>query len=155
MRRKATFLTAVLLIASMWIAFEGRSQGGGETDFTLESPAGTRVTLGQFAGRTPVLLVFWATWCPHCNEAVPAINEIQSKLSGRLQVLAIDFMESGEKVKAFMKAKNVSYPVLLDRNGKVARQYRVLGIPTYVVLDKNGGIVYSGNDLPPSLEKYL
>jgi peroxiredoxin len=155
MRRKGTFFTAILFIASLWIAFEGRSLAGGEADFTLESPAGKSVSLGEFSGRKPVLLVFWATWCPHCNEAVPEINEIQSRMSDRLQILAIDFMESGEKVKAFMKAKNVSYPVLLDRNGKVARQYRVLGIPTYVVLDKNGQIVYSGNDLPPSLEKYL
>lgn len=155
MRRKVTFFTAILFAASLWIAFEARPQGGGDADFTLESPAGRSVSLGQFAGQKPVLLVFWATWCPHCNEAVPAINEIQSRLSDRLQILALDFMESGEKVKAFMKAKNVSYPVLLDRNGKVARQYRVLGIPTYVVLDKKGVIVYSGNDLPPSLEKYL
>jgi thiol-disulfide isomerase/thioredoxin len=155
MRRKVALFTAVLFTASLWLAFEGRSQGGGNADFTLESPLGKSVSLGEFAGRKPVLLVFWATWCPHCNEAVPAINEIQSRLSDRLQILAIDFMESGEKVKAFMKAKSVSYPVLLDRNGKVARQYRVLGIPTYVVLDKKGEIVYSGNDLPPSLEKYL
>ena len=155
MRRKVALFTAILFAASIWLAIEGRSQGGGNADFTLESPLGASVSLGEFAGRKPVLLVFWATWCPHCNEAVPAINEIQSRLSGRLQILAIDFMESGEKVKAFMKAKNVSYPVLLDRNGKVARQYRVLGIPTYVVLDKKGEIVYSGNELPPSLEKYL
>jgi peroxiredoxin len=155
MRRKAILFTAILFAASLWIAFECRSQGGGDADFTLESPAGQSVSLGTFAGQKPVLLVFWATWCPHCNEAVPEINDIQSRLSDRLQILAIDFMESGEKVKAFMKAKNVSYPVLLDRNGKVARQYRVLGIPTYVVLDKKGKIVYSGNDRPPSLEKYL
>ncbi|HZW37480.1 MAG TPA: TlpA disulfide reductase family protein [Candidatus Deferrimicrobiaceae bacterium] len=155
MRRKVTFITAILFAASLWMAFEGRSQGGGDAGFTLESPAGKSVSLGEFAGRKPVLLVFWATWCPHCNEAVPAINEIQTRLSGRLQILAIDFMESKERVTAFVKAKNVSYPVLLDRNGKVARQYRVLGIPTYVVLDKKGEIVYSGNDLPPSLEPYL
>jgi thiol-disulfide isomerase/thioredoxin len=68
------------------------------------------VSLGQFAGKKPVLLVFWATWCPHCNEAVPAINEMRSRMSDRLQILAIDFMESGEKVKSFMKRKNVTYP---------------------------------------------
>lgn len=111
--------------------------------------------LRRFAGTKPVLLVFWATWCPYCNAAVPAINEIQARFSGRLQVLAIDFMESREKVKAFMKAKNVTYLVLFDSDGEVARQYRVVGIPTYILLDKRGRIVYFDNALPPSLEKYL
>jgi thiol-disulfide isomerase/thioredoxin len=107
------------------------------------------------AGQKAVLLVFWATWCPHCNAAVPAINEIQSRLPDRLKVLAIDFLESREKVLSFMKAKNVSYTVLLDRDGTVARKFRVVGIPTYVVVDRNGRIVYSDNALPESIEKYL
>jgi len=113
------------------------------------------VSLRRFVGTKPVLLVFWATWCPHCNAAVPAINEIQSRLSGRLQILAIDFMESREQVKAFMKAKGVTYPVLFDSDGTVARSYRVAGIPTYVLLDKEGKIVYFDNILPPSVDKYL
>jgi hypothetical protein len=45
--------------------------------------------------------------------------------------------------------------VLLDRDGAVARKYHVVGIPTYVVVDRNGRIVYSDNDLPGSIEKYL
>jgi peroxiredoxin len=73
----------------------------------------------------------------------------------RLQVLAIDFLESRQKVQSFIKAKNVGYTVLLDGDGTVARKYRVVGIPTYVVVDRNGRIVYSDNELPGSIEKYL
>ncbi len=64
-------------------------------------------------------------------------------------------MESREKVKAFMKTKGVTYPVLYDSGGTVARNYRVAGIPTYVLLDKEGKVVYFDNILPPSVEKYL
>jgi thiol-disulfide isomerase/thioredoxin len=155
MRSFKAILAAVLLSASLCGALRGAAWGAESAEFTLESVGGEHVSLRQAAAGKPVLLVFWATWCPHCNEAVPEINGIQSRLSGRLRILAIDFMESRGKVKAFMKAKDVSYPVLLDSNGKVARQYNVLGIPTYILLDKEGRVVYSGNDLPGSLEKYL
>jgi peroxiredoxin len=154
MRSRRTILAAVLLV-TLWTALSGAAGGPEGAGFTLESASGERVSLTRFLGTTPVLLVFWATWCPHCNAAVPAINGIQSRLSGRLTILAIDFMESREKVEAFMKEKNVAYPVLFDRDGKVARKYGVVGIPTYVVLDRQGKVVYFDNALPPSLEKYL
>jgi len=149
-----TILAAVFL-ASLWISSSGAAGGAEGTEFTLESAGGERVSIRRFVGTKPVLIVFWATWCPHCNAAVPAINEIQSRLSGRLQILAIDFMESREKVMAFMKTKGVTYPVLYDSEGTVARNYRVVGIPTYVLLDKEGRVIYFDNALPSSIEKYL
>ena len=155
MRSGKAFLASVLLSAALCAGICGAAWSFESAEFTLESVGGERVSLRQASAGKPVLLVFWATWCPHCNEAVPEINGIQSRLSGRLRILAIDFMESRGKVKAFMKAKSVAYPVLLDSNGKVARQYNVLGIPTYVLLDKEGRVVYSGNDLPGSLDNYL
>ena len=154
MRSRKAVLAAVVL-ATLWAA-SSRAAGGAEgTELTLESAGGGRASLTRFAGTTPVLLVFWATWCPHCNAAVPEINELHSRLSGRLQILAIDYMESREKVKAFMKARKIAYPVLFDSDGKAARMFRVAGIPTYILLDRQGKVVYFDNALPPSLEKYL
>jgi len=144
------------LLASLLLAAIVRTACGAEgPEFRLESANGETVSLSQYAGRKPVLLVFWATWCPYCNAAVPEINDLQSRLSNRLQILAIDFKENREKVAAFMKAKGVAYPVLFDSNGSVARQYRVVGIPTFVLLDRKGKIVYFDNILPADIEKRL
>jgi len=155
MRIRKIFLAAALLAASLLAATGSPARGENGHDLTLETPGGDSVSLGRLAGDKPVLLVFWATWCPICAEEVPKINEVQSRLSDRLRILAIDFLESGEKVRKFMKAKNVSYTVLLDRNGKAAQAYRVVGIPTYVILDRQGKVAYFGNELPPSIEKFL
>jgi thiol-disulfide isomerase/thioredoxin len=154
MRTRRAILAAGLLV-SLWTCLSVAGVGQVGADFTLESASGERVPLARFLGTKPVLLVFWATWCPHCNAAVPAINGIQSRFSGRLSILAIDFMESREKVESFLKAKNVGYPVLFDRDGMVARSYGVVGIPTYVILDRQGKVVYFDNELPPSIEKFL
>lgn len=155
MRPANAMLAAVLFAALAAAAVCGTTQGAQSPDFTLESAGGGRVSLREAAAGKPVLLVFWATWCPHCNEAVSEINGIRWRLSERLQVLAINYMENRRKVRAFVKAKRIAYPVLLDTDGKVAGRYNILGIPTYILLDRDGRIVYSGNDLPPSIEKYL
>lgn len=145
----ATFLAVLFALPSL-------GAGGAEDlDFTLESAAGDSLSLGRFRGETPVLLVFWATWCPVCNADVPAVKELHARTAGKMQVLAIDFMEKRDTVKAFIRTKNIQYPVLFDADGKVTRKYRVVGIPTYVLLDKGGKIVYFGNALPRSPEKYL
>lgn len=126
----------------------------GWLDFTLQDVGGRTVSLRQFIGRKPILLYFWATWCPHCKESVPDINRMHGESAGHgnVQILALDFMESPEKVSSFIAARKVAFPVLLDREGVVARMYRVVGIPTYILIDKNGRIVHRGHETPDVLK---
>jgi peroxiredoxin len=125
-------------------------------DFTLPDADGRQVSLGPFIGKKPVLLVFWATWCPPCTEAVPLLNRMhtESAADAKVQILALDFMESREKVSAFIASKKVAFPVLLDRSGSVARKYRVVGIPTYVLIDRDGKVVYRDHEIP-EIARYL
>ncbi|MGA7104673.1 MAG: TlpA disulfide reductase family protein [Candidatus Deferrimicrobiaceae bacterium] len=131
--------------------------GPGEwVDFTLSDTAGKPVSLGQFIGLKPVLLYFWATWCPHCKESVPDINRMHREPAenGNVQILSLNFMESPAKVNSFISEKKVAFPVLLDRKGTVARMYRVVGIPTYILIDRKGKVVYRGHDTP-NVRKHL
>ena len=125
-------------------------------DFTLPDQNGKEVSLRQFIGKTPVLLVFWATWCSHCVEAVPRINRMNADLSpgGKLQILALNYMESEQKVTAFIAAKRISYTVLMDRRGGVAQKFHVVGIPTYILIDRGGNVVFRGYEFP-EIAKYL
>ncbi len=123
-------------------------------DFTLRDTAGRPVALSRVAQEGPVLLVFWATWCPYCNAAVPAINALHAGAGGSdLRVLAVDYRESQQAVDAFIRAKGVKYPVLLDPDGAVARRYGIVGIPTYILIDRPGTIVYRGNVLPRDIAR--
>jgi peroxiredoxin len=135
------------------------SGGAGEErppDFTLPALDGQPVALNQFLGKKPVLLVFWATWCPECKAAIPEINALHAgPLSGKLQILGLDFRESREKVAAAVKSRDIRYPVLLDEKGKVAREYGVVGIPTYVLIGRDGKVVYREHVLPGDISRYL
>lgn len=163
-----TFLAALILVAGASLphkpematgkasAAPAAAPAGDWIDFRLETPEGRPVSLSEFVGKKAVLLAFWATWCPHCNETVPDLNKLDDgPLSDRVKLLAVDFMESGEKVSSFMKRKGIGYTVLLDSRGQVARTYGVLGIPTYVVINRRGEIVYRGYELPADISKHL
>lgn len=163
--RLAAALTLILLAATALVTEQTVGSGPPPAapdeekrwvDFTLPDANGKEVSLNRFIGKRPVLLFFWATWCPHCNEAVPEINRMheEGRKYGGLQILALDFMESPEKVNAFVSSKKVLYPVLLDRSGRVARKYKVVGIPTYILIDRNGRVVYRDHELP-EVNRYL
>ncbi|MGE5189432.1 MAG: cytochrome c biogenesis protein CcdA [Gemmatimonadota bacterium] len=134
------------------------ASGGAGTmaDFTLPDTAGRPITLSRFADGAPVLLVFWATWCPYCNAAVPAINALHSGgAGGDLRILAVDYKESPRTVAAFIGAKGVRYRVVLDGDGAVARRYGIVGIPTYILVGRAGTVVYRAHVLPREIRRYL
>ena len=156
----ATILILVLMATTVSVAGQATNAGTKPesaatkesqdwVDFTLPDASGKQVSLAQFIGKKPVLLVFWATWCAICKEEVPVINRMHSEppMSGKVQILALDFMESEKKVNAFISSKKVAYPVLLDRRGRVARKYKVVGIPTFILIDRDGKVVYRDHDL--------
>jgi peroxiredoxin len=125
-------------------------------DFTLQALEGPPVSLSQFLGKKPVLLVFWATWCPECNAAFPKINALHGGPAGeKMQILALNFRETREKVAAAVKSRDIRYPVLLDERGRVARAFGVVGIPTYILIGRGGTVVYRENVLPGDISRYL
>lgn len=111
-------------------------------DFTLKDLNGKNVRLSDFRGRNPVLLVFSTTWCPHCRSQVPLINDIYSSYRGKgLQVYHVDIQEPADRIISFVKRYRVTYPVLLDADGKVSKQYRIVGVPANVLINRDGSIV--------------
>ena len=109
-------------------------------DFQLEDLEGQSISLSDFRGK-PVLINFWATWCPPCRDEMPYLQQIYEEWSGKgLVVLAIDIGESPSKVKEFLQSQELSLPVLLDAKENVAREYNITGIPTTFFIDKDGTI---------------
>jgi peroxiredoxin len=137
------------------VAFPG-AVSGPAADFTLQGLDGRPVTLGPLLGKKPVLLVFWATWCPECKAAIPEINAMATgPLAEKLQIFGLDFRESGEKVARAVKSRGILYPVLLDERGQAARAYGVVGIPTYILIDRNGNVAWRAHLLPGDIAPLL
>lgn len=127
-------------------------------DFELQDLKGTNVKLSQFRGDRPVMLYFWATWCPSCLAIKPHIAKVREKVTEKeMEILGINVGEgdSLEKVKRYQEGHPVTWPVLYDVGSRVARTYKVQGIPMFVLINKEGMIVYQGNDLPQDPLKLL
>ena len=124
-------------------------------DFELKDLGGSTVRIGSFKGQKAVLVYFWATWCPYCVKAKPKVAELRKDISeSEMAILAINVggTDSLEHVKRFQEINPVSWPVLYDKDGSVAKKYHVVGIPLFVLVNKEGNMVYVGNSLPDPMD---
>jgi peroxiredoxin len=112
--------------------------GKPSSDFTLDDMTGKAVTLSEMKGSV-VVLDFWATWCGPCVASLPHLNKVYKDFEkDGLKVYALNQREDKQKVAAFIKDKTLTIPVLLDKEGNVAKQYLVTGIPQTVIIGKDG-----------------
>jgi len=124
-------------------------------DFTLKDPAGHDVTLSSYRGKKVVIMDFWATWCGPCRMAMPALARYWERNKDKVEVLMINQGEAPERVKAFIEASKLPMRVLLDRDGSVSRAYRVYGIPTTFIVDKEGILRARYTGFDPNMEAKL
>jgi len=124
-------------------------------DFTLTDVDGKTVNLSDYRGKKVVILDFWATWCGPCRAAMPLIQSFYEKNKKHVEVLSINEQETAERVAAFIKQTGYTYRVLLDKDGKVESSYRVYGIPTLFVIDKEGDLRHKSVGYRADLEQQL
>ena len=97
----------------------------------------------------PVLLIFWTTWCPYCRDQLIEVNNKYGQLKkDNLKVLAINVGEPIGKIEKFVSFRNFSYEFLLDQDTNVARSFNIMGVPTYVLINKDGYILTVSNSFP-------
>lgn len=127
-------------------------------DFTLPvvSRENQKVQLQTVNGENPVLLVFWATWCPSCVEEIPVLNQWQEKYGPQgLKILGVNVQEKQPDIQKFMAKHKIEYPILLDQDGEVTNRYGLVGLPVSIYMAKGGEVLYYGFSLPANIEQFL
>jgi thiol-disulfide isomerase/thioredoxin len=94
-------------------------------------------------------LVFWTTWCPNCETEIPNIIDVHENIEG-LKVAAINpgFNDSLDRTRRYREKHDLPYRVVFDETGRSAQAFGIFGVPTAVLIDKKGEIVYFGFPLP-------
>ena len=113
-------------------------------EFSLEvyDGDGAMKTLEDYRGM-PVIVNFWATWCPPCREELPAMNRAWEKIKDDgMMMIGVNVGEDEETIFPFLANYPVEFPILLDRSGGIIKVWPVKGLPTTFVLDPMGRIVY-------------
>jgi cytochrome c biogenesis protein CcmG/thiol:disulfide interchange protein DsbE len=99
---------------------------------------GGEVALEDYAGR-PVVLNFWASWCPPCRAEMPALDAFAED-NPDVAVLGLAVNDAPEDSRAFAEALEVGFPLGVDRDGSVSIDYGATGLPVTVLIDPRGGV---------------
>jgi len=111
-------------------------------EFRLMSPAGMPLNLSDLRGKV-VLLNFWATWCQPCRAEMPELNALYRRYGDEKDfvVVGVDLQERPEDVASFARQNNITFPLLVDHDGRVTGQgYRIRTLPASVIIDREGRI---------------
>ena len=131
-------LLALILVSSFPISSMSATIGKEAEPFTLKDLSGNDISLESFKGKV-VFLDFWATWCSPCKEELPELEHIYKKFKGEgLEVIGISTDKSASNVVRFLEKKPVSFTILTDTEGDVASRYKLPGMPTAFIIDKEG-----------------
>ncbi|TCT20669.1 TlpA family protein disulfide reductase [Thiobaca trueperi] len=111
-------------------------------DFSLPGPDGRIYRLADDRGR-PVILNFWATWCPPCRAEMPSMQRAHDILAGEVAVIAINVGDDAASIADFLVETPVNFPLPMDLETQIAPRYPMFGLPTTFIIDPEGRLVYS------------
>ena len=123
----------------------------------VETLDGKPADLAQYVGKAPVLIEFWATWCPNCHELEPHLKAVHAKYSSQVKFVGVSVSvnQSPDRVKAYVAKHEIPGDQFFDRNGAATGAYDVPATSYVVVLDKSGKVVYTGLGGDQDLEKAI
>jgi thiol-disulfide isomerase/thioredoxin len=109
-------------------------------DFALDTLDGGKFRLADHIGK-PVVVNFWATWCPPCRAELPAFEEVyRNNRDQGLVVVGVDVAESPDVVAKYVSEIGLTYPIALDASGAATELYRIEGMPTTFFVGRDGRI---------------
>lgn len=147
-------------VASLFGVDNGAAQpdaGHPAPDFVIHLPDGSSTSLAAYRGR-PVVINFWATWCPPCRLEMPELVRAYERYQDQgLVVLAINDAEAHDQVAAFVQEFGLPLPVIIDPQGEVMRAYKTNALPSTFFIDRRGvvRVRWIGVLTPDVLEQHL
>ena len=171
MRVPADVKVAVNAKANTWAFDEMRGDGKAMNDATAlsdligKAPPAFELdllddekafALEEHLGKKVIVLDFWATWCGPCIKAMPEVMAAAESFGDEVQLIAVNQEESPARVKKFLGAQGWDgLKVAMDNEATVRSLYKVSGIPTTVIIGKNGKIIMVHKGYQPGLEESL
>lgn len=155
-KKKVTVVVGLFLLLAATAGAVG--VGDPMPEFELKTLDGKTIRSEDVKGHSPMVLMFWATWCPYCVREVPKFKELYSEYGPKGMVfLAVNpgINDSEAKIENFIKKYKIEFPVAMDKGAAVTKKFKVRGAPTFIVVDKGGVIRYRGATVPADLGEHF
>jgi thiol-disulfide isomerase/thioredoxin len=160
--RRFSLALAVTLIGSTAAAQDSGIEIGTKAPAAaLQTLDGKPADLAQFIAKGPVLMEFWATWCPNCRELEPTMKALHAKYGSKVAFVgvAVSVNQSPALVKKYVENHKLPWIQVYDTKGKATDAYDVPATSYVVLVDKSGKIVYTGvggkQDIEAILKKVM
>ena len=142
----ASLLALSALVAPLGAQSVGLPVGTAAPAALVQRLDGTSVDLKQYIGKTPVVIEFWATWCPNCEELEPTMHALKKKYGERVKLIgvAVSINQSPARVKAYAAKHKLPLDVVWDHDGNATDVYSAPATSYVVIVDRAGKVVYTG-----------
>jgi peroxiredoxin len=146
-------MAVVLMVTGL---FTAAAQAGVEgklaPDFTLKSRSGENIKLSELRGDV-VMINFWASWCAPCRQEMPLLEEMHKKYSDLgFVLLGVNVEEDSSLAEDLLREIPVSFPILYDNTNAVTKLYKVVAMPSTVIVDRDGKMRYLHRGYLPGYE---
>jgi thiol-disulfide isomerase/thioredoxin len=140
-------IAALLTLSSAaWSQESGIAVGAQAPDAKVQTLDGKTIDIGSYVGKSPMVIEFWAFWCPNCKELEPSLLALHKKYGSRVRFLAVavSVNETIDRVKAYTSKHRYPYQTVYDDKGEATEAYDVPATSYVVVVDGSGKVVYTG-----------
>ncbi len=109
----------------------------------------------------PVIINFWASWCPPCTDELPYFERLAQSYGDRVAIVTVDWDEQPGVAEAYLRTRHIALPLVTDSQSSIYRAYSLSEVPDTVVLDAQGNVTYvsvgelSWNELESAVESAL
>ena len=122
-------------------------------DFALKSHSGENLRLSELRGEV-VMINFWASWCGPCRQEMPLLDELYTQYQPLgFTILGVNVEEDPSKAKKLLKESPVNFPILFDNKSEVSQLYKVVAMPSTVLVDRDGNVRYLHQGYKPGYEE--
>lgn len=113
-------------------------------DFTVVDAGNNEIKLSEKFGK-PIVLNFWASWCPPCKDEMPEFNKVYEEMGDDITFMMVDLVDSQRETKEsgeqYIEEQGYTFPVYFDTKGEAGYIYGISSIPTTIFIDKSGNII--------------
>lgn len=147
---------AIMFISLVLLPVNGSALEVGDKapDFYAVTIEGKEISYARdLEGKKPVCLIFWTTWCPHCQKELPLVEKLYKEFGENIEFIGIN-LGFKEKIAEFVKKYHITLPIAYDEGDRIATAFGAK-IQTNILIDKKGVIIYDERGFQDAIRKHM